>query len=887
MGMTTKTRVSRWYVAIGVLGCAVYFALPRSAHAQIVFVVLAVSAPIVGILALRSVRSPGTVAWRVITIGVGLAAAGEVVDFVCIAMNARPHAGPVIDVIFLTAYMIQLLGLMTLFRAQTASRHQFGWFDTVCVGVVVGTVVWSTMYEAIFGNGHDTPLEWLTRFGGATLGVAMAVMALRLVIGARGRQSSFNLLLAALLFQVVTDSIAALWSGYSPGSRLDAFWVIGYVLMGTALLRGGQPSTTGQAPTRLADVEIKHTLVLQAAVTIVLTTMIMIEVSGHVPVVSLAVWGIAWLVILVMTRVRVLGLLRLVGVASATENQRRLTAMVASSSDIIGLADPDGTIRYLTPSIARIAGVPVEEWIGQRFDTMLSRCLIGIDDLAVRSARLGHGESATWECSIRSPNDDVPRRTVKLTLANQIDTPEVNGWVITAHDVTEEAQLTAELRHQSLHDKLTGLPNRALLFDRIQHSIDRLSRSSETSLSVVLVDIDDFKAVNDSLGHTTGDELLRGVAERLSTCMRQGDTVARLGGDEFAILLEDTDQDEAMVLAQRALESLALPVHIDSGDFAVRASAGVVSLHGAQDPVELLRSADIAMYASKRDGKSRVTLFHPDMHDIARRQLELRMDLTVALERNELFLAYQPIIDTQTREISGAEALLRWNHPTSGPVSPVEFIPVAEQSGQIRSIGEWVLRTACAEAAAWTDGGANSHVSVNVSAPQLNDQFIDLVLTTLVETGLQPHRLMLEITESMLVDDSVNARSMLTRLRDLGVRIAIDDFGTGFSSLAYFQSLCVDVVKIDRSFVCDLDTNTDHQALTRTILSLADGFAMTAIAEGVETDQELAALSRLGCQYAQGFLFSRPVAPAELRELFEQSNTAHVESLPPTLTRSQ
>jgi diguanylate cyclase (GGDEF)-like protein len=869
--MSTGARGSRWYITIGLIASAAYFALPRTDETQFLFVALALSAPAVGAVALFRIASPGKVAWRVLTTGVAIAAAGEVVDFLCIAMNARPHAGPVIDVIFLTAYMVQLLGLMILFRAQTVSRHQFGWFDAVAVAVVVGTVVWSTMYEAIFGGGHATPLDWLTRFGGAVLGVAMVVMALRLVVSARGRHVSFNMLLGAFVLQVVTDSVAALSSGYTPGSRIDTFWAIGYVFMGAALIRGGPPSTSGHAPTRLAGVEIKHTLVLQAGVTILLATMMMIEVGGNVPLVSLAVWAAAWLVILVMTRVRVFGLLRLVGVASATENQRRLTAMVASSTDIIGLADPDGTIRYLTPSIARIAGVPVEDWIGQRFDVMLSRHVIGIDDIAVRSAMLGPGESATWECSIRPKVDTDPRRIVKLTLANQLDTPEVNGWVITAHDVTDEAHLTAELRHQSLHDTLTGLPNRALLFDRIQHSIDRLSRSVETRLSVVLVDIDDFKAVNDSLGHTTGDELLRAVAERLSSSVRQGDTVARLGGDEFAILLEDTDEVEALLLAQRALESLSLPVHIDTGDFAVRASAGVVCSQGKAEPVELLRSADIAMYASKRDGKSRVTLFRPDMLDTAHRQLELRMDLSVALERNELWLAYQPILDTRSHRICGVEALLRWNHPTRGAVSPVEFIPVAEQSGQIKAIGEWVLRTACAEAAQWSGSGVAPYVSVNVSAPQLNDHFVDLVLATLADSGLQPHRLMLEITESMLVDDSVNARSMLTRLREVGIRVAIDDFGTGFSSLAYFQSLSVDVVKIDRSFVRDLDTNSDHQALTRTILALAEGFEMTAIAEGVETDREFAELSRLGCQYAQGFLFSRPVPPDALHELFEQS----------------
>ncbi len=241
-----------------------------------------------------------------LTAGVAIAAVGEVVDFVCIAMETRPHAGPAIDVLFLTAYMVQLSGLMLLFRTQTASRHQFGWFDAVAVAVAVGTIVWSTMYEAIFGGGRDTPLDWLTRFGGAVLGVAMVVMALRMVINARGRHSSFNLLLVAFLLQVVTDSVAALWSGYQAGGRVDTFWVVGYVVMGAALIRGGQPSTSGRAPTRLAHLEIKHTLVLQAVVTIVLATMIVIEVGGNTPIVSLAVWAAAWLVILVMTRVRVL-----------------------------------------------------------------------------------------------------------------------------------------------------------------------------------------------------------------------------------------------------------------------------------------------------------------------------------------------------------------------------------------------------------------------------------------------------------------------------------------------------------------------------------------------------------------------------------------------------
>ena len=869
--MTIRAGLSRWYLSIGLLGCATYFALPRSNATQVLFVALAVSTPGIGFVALRRFRTHGKAAWRVILVGFAIAAAGEAAEFVCMTLRAAPGAGAAIDVSFVAAYMIQLWGLMLLFRAQTASQHQFGWFDAAAVGVAVGTVVWTTMYDAIFGTASAGPLDWFTRFGGAVVGVALVVMALLLVIGARGRAASLNLLLAAFLLQQVTDSIAALWSAYTPGGRVDTLWVIGYVLMGTAMINGGDAAPSTQPATRLTHLEIKHTLVLQGGVTIVLATMIFLEIRDNVIVASLVVWATAWLAIMVLTRVRVFGLLRMVAETSASVNQRRLSAMVGSSNDAIGLADPDGTIRYITPSIERLTGVPLDQWIGQRMDAMLTQHMVGLDDLTVHSALLGPGESEEWECSVRPRSNTDARRTVKLTLTNQLDTPDVNGWVITAQDITEQAQLTAELRHQALHDTLTGLPNRALLFDRIQHSVDLRTRSDQSGLSLVLVDVDDFKSFNDSLGHTTGDELLRAVGDRLSASVRYGDTVARLGGDEFVILLEGTDEVEALVLAERALESLALPVHIANGAFAVRASAGVVCAHDVVSPMELLRSADIAMYASKRDGKSKVTLFHPSMHENANRQFELRMDLSVALERGELWIAYQPIIDTHSDRICGAEALLRWKHPVLGEVSPAEFIPLAEQSGQIRSIGQWVLRTACAEASTWTGDGAESYVSVNVSALQLSEAFADVVLATLAETGLPAKRLMLEITESMLVHESASNRKMLAQLRDAGTRIAIDDFGTGFSSLAYLQSLCVDVVKIDRAFVRDVDTNSDHQALTRTILSLADGFEMTAIAEGVETDNELAEVNRLGCQFAQGFLFHRPLAPDALRKVFEES----------------
>ena len=853
-------------LAAGLVLCAVYAAMPRSVAAQIVFVAIAC---LTGAFGLHRARLPASArfGWRLLACGSAMIAVGEVVDLIVLTVDRRAQSGAVIDLIFLAAYATQLCGLMSLLRAENASRHQLGWFDATAVAVAVGAVVWGALYHTIFGHRRTTAIDLLTRFGGAILGVALVVMAVRLVLEARRRGSGHAYLLAGFALQFGMDVVAALWPGYRAGGRWDAVWAVGYVMIGRAFCSMRDQPAVRPAPTRLAQVEIRHTLVLQTGVLLLLAGLIFGEVQGAVPVVTLVVWGVAWLTILTITRVRVFGLLRLVGEAHDSENQRRLTAMVAASNDVVGVADPDGTIKYLSPSIAELTGSTMDDWIGHRFTIALTRTFAGLEDLAIRCVGMASGEQATWECCVAPQGEGSPR-TVELTIANQIDVPEVNGWVITAHDVSDQARFTNELRHQALHDLLTGLPNRGLLADRIAQCVRRMGRAESSAVSVVLIDIDDFKAVNDSLGHHAGDELLRAVGERLSSCVRQGDTVARLGGDEFAILLEETDEGEAMVLAQRALECLALPVQLGSGAFAVRASAGVVTSHRDADPSQLLRSADIAMYASKRNGKAKATLYNEDMHHEAMHQLELRMDLASALERSEFVVHYQPIVDMRSERISGAEALIRWIHPTRGMVSPADFIPMAEQSGLIGAIGEWVLRSACAEAARWSD--PNTYVSVNVAAPQLDiADFDEVVLRAVLDAGLEPRRLMLEITESMLVDDSRVAQSMLVRLRSHGIRIAIDDFGTGYSSLSYLREFSADVLKIDQSFVRAISTKADNQSLTRTILDLAEGLSMTTIAEGVETDDELHELDRMGCTHAQGYLFSRPITAGALHDLIE------------------
>jgi diguanylate cyclase (GGDEF)-like protein/PAS domain S-box-containing protein len=868
---TTSTRSYRWYLAGGLIACAVYFVLPASTGREALYALVALSMPCAAAIGMIRDRPTPHRGWSLLTAGVAVVGCAEVVLFVVITILAKPQWEPSLDYVFAVGYLVQLAGLMTMIQSRTTSKNLSAWLDAAGVGVAALTVVWSSLYGEMVRRNLSSVLSWVSWLGQPVLGVAMVAMAVRLVLGERRLRSGFGLLLLGYIFQTIPDTLTNLLKGYVPGSAIDVMWIVGYVLMGAALLHPGRLALPRQAPTVLARREVNQVLALQGAVIVAVVGVMAFQVARLLPVSTMVVWTGAGLAMLVINRLRVYSLVRLVGDASQFENEQRLTALVSHSHEIIGLADPDGTIRYVSPAVETITGVPAAQWLGEPFTKILPENVAGVSELIARVVRLAPGAVASWEGEIRPTHGGVAK-TMKVEVVNHLETPEVNGWVITARDVTDEARLTSELRHRALHDTLTGLPNRALLFDRIEHALDRVRRTNEIELAVLLVDLDDFKSVNDNLGHNTGDALLRGVAERLSIAVRPGDTVARLGGDEFAILLEDTSEADALLVAQRAMESLALPVQIGNADFAVMASVGVVAHRGASDPVELLRFADIAMYEAKRDGKARVKLFREDMHHAARNQLELRMDLAAALDRHELTLAYQPIVDTADGRICGVEALLRWNHPTRGAVPPAEFIPVAEQSGLIGTIGEWVLRTACYEAATWPLQESDPYISVNVSAAQISDRgFVASVLRALRDSQLPADRLLLEITETMLVDDDVQARKVLTELRALGVRIAIDDFGTGFSSLAYLRQLAVDVVKIDQSFVRDLGTNSDHQALTRTMLALADGLAMTAIAEGVETEGELNELSRLGCNFAQGYLFSYPIPAAALATLLGET----------------
>jgi diguanylate cyclase (GGDEF)-like protein len=429
---------------------------------------------------------------------------------------------------------------------------------------------------------------------------------------------------------------------------------------------------------------------------------------------------------------------------------------------------------------------------------------------------------------------------------------------------------TRELSHQALHDTLTGLPNRALVLDRAEQTLARSARQPGTMAGALFIDIDGFKHVNDNLGHAAGDQLLKIVGERLQSTVRDQDTVGRLGGDEFVVLVESTAGEATLdLLADRLTEVLREPVELEDGRkiFSVTASIGVAVGHYAT-PDELLRDADLALYAAKAAGKDRYALFDASLYEGVEGRLELESDLSAAAEADQFFLLYQPIFHLPSKRIVGAEALIRWRHPTRGVVTPDSFIPLAEETGLIAPIGRWVLSEACRRAAAWVADGFSIGISVNVSAYQLGrNGFAEDVRRALLESGLDPSLLTLEVTETTLMRDVAAACERLHEIKALGVRVAIDDFGTGYASLSHLQRMPVDILKIDRSFVAALHDGAQSRELLQAIVGVGQALSLAVVAEGIEDRSQMATLEDMGCELAQGFLMGKPSPPEMLEKM--------------------
>jgi len=488
---------------------------------------------------------------------------------------------------------------------------------------------------------------------------------------------------------------------------------------------------------------------------------------------------------------------------------------------------------------------------------------------------LSTGEPFEFETRIIRP--DGTTRLIQAagrTIAD--DEGHVGRLVGTMQDITERKRLEEKVTHQAFHDSLTGLPNRALFIDRVEHARARQARDGN-ALGVLFVDLDDFKIVNDTKGHPAGDALLQEIGRRITGVLRSADTIARLGGDEFAVLLEDLEStEEATSVASRILETVASARSLDENGISFSTSIGIAiePTPGTRGSDELLRDADIAMYEAKRKGKGNYAIFESAMSTDLNARLELRNDLQRAIDTEEFFLVYQPIVKVDDEKLQSVEALIRWRHPERGVVSPLDFIPFAEENGQIIDIGRWVLRHACTTVARWQRLFPREEavrVSVNVSPVQFHDPgFLDELKSILHESKLTPDCLMLEITEGVLVRDSEAVANRLNEIKKLGVRLAIDDFGTGYSSLGYLRKFPLDLLKIDKSFVDSIASGPEDSALARAIVKLGDTLGLTVVAEGVESKDQANVLQEMGCDLAQGYLYSRPVDEDQIEALLSE-----------------
>lgn len=548
------------------------------------------------------------------------------------------------------------------------------------------------------------------------------------------------------------------------------------------------------------------------------------------------------------------------------KNEEVLRATIESTADGILVVDEHGRVAYANARFGEMWHIPKDLLAKGDDDELLRYVLsqLASPDAFLNKVRELYG-TANEDLDILSFADGRVFERYSLPLLTD---GAVAGRVWSFRDITERRQLEDQLRHQAFHDALTGLANRARFADRLEVALLRSARVAKP-VAVLFMDLDNFKSVNDSLGHGIGDRLLIEVARRVSECLRPGDTVARFGGDEFTFLLEDADVDDAVLIAKRILSELRTPFLVDAREFFVRASIGVaVSNESRRDVEELVRAADVAMYSAKAGGKNRYDVYEQTMHTATVERLELLRDLEHALERKQFVVYYQPIISVNTQRVAGFEALVRWQHPKRSIVLPSRFISLAEECGVIAPLGRWVLLEACRRATEWYATGlvdADSLISVNVSAVQLQQAtFVSEVASILDETGLDPNRLALEITESTMMHDPVWTANTLTQLKALGVRIAIDDFGTGYSSLSSLRQFPFDILKIDKSFIDSVADSTPEHKLTRTIIDLGQTLSVQIVAEGIERPEQLSSLRSLGCQLGQGYYFARPMSAEDL-----------------------
>ena len=555
--------------------------------------------------------------------------------------------------------------------------------------------------------------------------------------------------------------------------------------------------------------------------------------------------------------------------AEAAEARNYLTGIIRSLGDGLFVLTPDGLIRSSNPAGAALLACSESDLAGRSFAELIAA---PTERSGVLQQILNPAAESQLEIHLRSQaGEEIP---VKVS-CSRMDTADSSGWevVCIAHNLSARREAEATISQLAYFDSLTGLPNRTLLQDRLIQALARSQREN-TPLALLYLDLDRFKDINDTLGHENGDQFLQTIAQRLQGCLRKSDTLARIGGDEFVILLGGAkDERNIAFIAEHLRAVLAPPIQLADQEVFPTSSIGIALYpHDGETGDLLLKHAEVAMYSAKKKGKNTHQFFSAEMHQRAVERRDLEVKLRRALQNDEFFLVYQPQIDLRSGRIFGVEALLRWRHPVDGLISPARFIPVAEETGLIRPLGEWVLRTACAQNQAWLTAGLPPvQMAVNFSGHQVGQKGVaTLVGEVLRTTGLQPKLLELELTESSLMENAQETIRTLVELKALGIQLSVDDFGTGYSSLSYLKHFPIDRLKIDQSFTRDIEVDPDDRSIVEAIIGLARSLDLRVIAEGVETAGALTMLQRLGCDEAQGYYFAKPLETAALVELMSQ-----------------
>jgi diguanylate cyclase (GGDEF)-like protein/PAS domain S-box-containing protein len=781
------------------------------------------------------------------------------------------------DPFHLAFYPFFVAGMLLLIHDRHEGSDRAGLIDALIVTVALAALLWVYLI-APYVDAQSLPfLRRITSIAYPTMDIIVLAVVARVAAGSHRRDPAFVFLLAATVVLLLSDVVYGwklLHGGYSIAGVLACGWAVFFTLLGTAALHPSMRLLSEPGPV----VEVRLTrarLALLACASLTVPLVIVVREALHEQLDIYVLVGAAALMFsLVLTRMATIVHRHeeITEREAALRSEARLSSLIKHASDVVCIVGRDAVVHFMSPSVRRMFGYLPEELL----ESELIELVHPDDAQRVRAfiaatAAQAPGQPSTAEFRIRHADERF--RDVEVLATNLLDDEEIDGIVLNLRDVSERKSFQAELEHQAFHDTLTELPNRALFRNRVEHALASQRRNGRP-VAVLFLDIDDFKNVNDSLGHAAGDEVLQEVGRRLDDCMRPVDTAARLGGDEFAVLLHEVESElHSVEIAQRLMSVLGASIALGGRAVSVAASVGIAfsdqGMVSPRDADELLRNADAAMYMAKESGKGQYRLFEPEMHAIALARLELKSDLQRALDAGEFTLRYQPIMDLARGDMAGMEALVRWEHPQRGTVAPLEFVPLLEDTGLIVQVGHNVLREACAWAAHMQRECPREpplSMAVNVSVAQLQrSEFIDEVRDALAETQIVPSSLTLELTESVMMQDMELSLLRLNALRALGVKLAIDDFGTGYSSLNYVRQFPVDILKIDRSFLAD--HNPEVTELTAAIVQVARIFNLKAVAEGIESTGQLEELQGISCDFGQGFHFAEPLSAPEVLEM--------------------